>query len=146
MNRDRPTEEQAADDDGGHVARSPDPRLIVGGDEVVRAAESRSPVEVSPPADVDRRPHHALQNSSRGPPPTLVTRKPGWPVTRGHPTPDITDQRRSRRSSRRSPRRCIPCATTTAPPTAATVLLLRLAASGMSGSFLFVGLHGGDDR
>ena len=63
--------------------------------------------------------------------------------------------RSSLRSSRRSPRRLIPWATTMAPPTAAAVLRLRRAASGMSGSFLHsfgrlgfgvgVGLEGGYD-
>src|SRR4051794_993228 len=38
----------------------------------------------------------------------------------------------------------MPCATTTAPPTAAMVLRRRRAASGMSVSFLGVGLDGGD--
>src|SRR5512142_3026496 len=40
----------------------------------------------------------------------------------------------------------MPWATTTAPPTAATVLLRRRAESGMSGSFLGVGLDGGQHR
>lgn len=49
--------------------------------------------------------------------------------------------RSSQRPSRRSPRRLIPSATTAAPPTAATVLLLPLAAMGVSVSFL-IGLCG----